>query len=253
MADTTIEEIFGSSLLAYWHASDLAVGNGNAVSDWPDRKNSISMLQATGGLQPLQIDNYASSGYPAAQFDGTDDYLITTDASLNVTKYAILAAVKQNTAAAADTVYAVGSSGYCRLMANSSTIGDFRLQETSLSTSGAASGSSGINVVAGRCQADGYLWIENGPSVGSLVGSTTITASATHYMGCRPGPSQYFDGGVFAIAFVDLAECAWYDVIKGLVQMRSDFGLAIYDPLPQAPAGGTSGFTGIRGVGALGT
>lgn len=252
---TTVEAILGSSLLAYWHAADLSVGDGNAIPSWVDRINSLSMAQATGASQPIQRADYATTGYPAAEFDGANDFLSVTDASLDVSKFAFLCAVKQNTAASGDTVYNVGgATDKCRLMANSTTIGDFRLQNVSASTNSAPSGSSGINVVAGRCQGDGYFWIQNGSSVAQRESAITINTDAEHFMGCRPGPLQLFDGGIFAFCFVDLDTCSWYDVTKALVQMRNDFGLTIYDQLPAAPTGGTAGFTGIgSGFRGLGT
>ena len=239
MASTTVEAILGAGLLAYWHADDLTAGDGNAISSWLDRKNSIDMAQATGSKQPTQRDDYASTGYAAAEFDGTDDALSCTDADLDVSKFAILAAVKQNTAAAADTVYAVGGATYCRLMADSTSKGDFRVQNGGVSSIGAQGSTTGVNVVAARCQTE-VIQVHNYEDVGLHITPGTLNTSDNHFMGARNGTMQYFDGGIFAIAFVDLNVCSWYGVIEAMVQMQNDFGLTLLDTLPQAAEGGGS-------------
>lgn len=237
---TTVKEILGDGLKAFWRGADLTAGDGNAIASWIDCENGLAMAQAVGSKQPIHRTDYASSGYPAAEFDGVDDFLSVDDPMLDVTKFAFLCAVKQATAGTADTVYAVGASSYCRMMANSSNIGDFRIQNGSISTSGAASGSSGINVVAGRCQGDGYMWIQNGPATAQRVGDVTINADSEHFMGARGGTVQFFDGGILAFAFIDLQLVGWYKVVEAAVQMEQDFGLTLHDQLPTAVGGAES-------------
>ena len=246
MANTTVEDILSNGLLAYWHASDLTAGDGNPISSWIDRINSLDMTQGTSGKEPTQRNNYSSTGYPAAEFDGVDNFLSVTDASLDVSKFAILASVKQNTAASADTVYASGGATYCRIMANSTTKGDFRIQNGSISTTGAQGSTTGINVVSARCQ-DEIMHILNYEGIGFHIAPGAINHTSTHYMGARNGTMQFFDGGIFAIAVIDLNVCAWYDVIKAQVQMENDFGLTLLDTLPQASSGGDGGIKSIGG------
>ena len=241
MPTPTLEEHLGAGLLAYWLASDLTAGDGNAVASWTDRVNSIDMAQATASKRPLQIDNYASTGYAAAEFDGTDDSLEADDVSLDVTKFAILMAVKQaSPVAVANTAYCVGNaSTFSRIMANSTTIGDFRLQNGSTSSTGAASGSTDINVIAARFQSDGYFWIQNGSGIGSYGPSLTINSDQEQHLGSRGGTQQYFRGGILAAAFVDLNVCSWHDVLGARVIMRNNFGLTLYDQLPETSGGST--------------
>ena len=239
MANTTVEDILGDGLLAYWHAADLTVGDGNQVSAWADRKNSISMAQSSFMFRPTLRTNYSSTGYPAVEFNGSDQFLEASDSSLDVTKFAILFAALQNTAGTSDTVYQVGSSSYCRIMANSTTKGDYRIQNGAQSTTGAGGSSTGINVVRARCQATDILMLKNYRKVGQHSNPTTAqNSSHYHYMGSRGGTMQFFDGGIFAVAFVDLNECSWYGVEEAAVQMENDFGLTLLDTLPQAPSGG---------------
>ena len=235
----SVETILDSGLLAYWLGSDLDAGDGNTISAWTDRENGRDMAQATAAKRPTQDDDYSSTGFRAAVFDGTDDFLSVTHSSLDVTTYGLLLAVKQNTAATADTVYQVGSASYCRMTSNSGTVGDFRMQNAGVSTSGASSGSTGINVIAARCQSNKYFQIFNGSGIGFYnAASLTINKSGTHYMGSRGGTLQFLDGGIFAAAVIDLSVCSWIDVLAAQIQMRKDFGLTTYDNLPASGGAG---------------
>lgn len=238
---TTIETIFGDSLLAYVNGADLAVGDGNEIATWPGRVNSIDYTQGTVSKQPLQADNYGGTGFTAAQLDGVDDFLTVNDASLDVSKYGFLAAVKQNTAGPSDTVYAVGNASYCRLMCNSATIGDFRVQHQSISTGGAAGSLTGINVVAAVCRSE-FRWIFNDDGLADSKNDVSMVTDSEHFMGARGGTTQFFDGGIFAFAFIDLDQCGIGDLLKGFALMRDDFGLPALDMLPSAPAAGNAGW-----------
>lgn len=237
----TVENRLGSGILAYWNAQDSAVGDGNEIASIADRVNGISLAQTISAMRPILRSDFDSTGYPAMDFDGIDDYLTVNNASLNVSKFAFLGAVKQTSAAVADTVYAVGNATYCRMMSNSASIGDFRLQNGGTSTQGALDSSGDINVVAGRCQSDGYFWIDNKSNRGNFTGTTVINSSSEHFMGSRSGTLQFFHGGIFAFCLVDLNLCAWYDVLAAQVLMRNDFGLPIFENLPQQSSGGGSG------------
>ncbi len=65
----------------YW-ASDPGwtnPGDGLGVSSWRDSVAAVNALQAVGANQPLYRASYAGlNGKPAIEFDGTNDYLLST-------------------------------------------------------------------------------------------------------------------------------------------------------------------------------
>lgn len=76
---------FGT-LLNEWDPADLmaSVADGGVVSSWVDTTASVSLAQATGGLQPVlrySVTNFG--GEPGVDFDGTDDFLSGTIANDN--------------------------------------------------------------------------------------------------------------------------------------------------------------------------
>jgi hypothetical protein len=75
--------ILGASLLAWWTAdrADLITLNGSAVTSWKDVVAGYDALQGVGASRPL----YSATSFNAAPgltFDGTDDELTCTSASL---------------------------------------------------------------------------------------------------------------------------------------------------------------------------
>lgn len=86
----TIYSVLGSSLLAEWAADQPstiyedtggtdAAEDGDMVAAWRSTSNSaLSSLatQSTSGDRPIYRSNYAGSGYPCIEFDGSGDALI---------------------------------------------------------------------------------------------------------------------------------------------------------------------------------
>ena len=102
----SIYTMLGSALLAEWAADEPAtiyedIGgtnaaeDGDAVASWRSTSNgTLSLLatQSTGANQPIYRANYASSGYPAVEFDGTNDgLLIPHNAAFNITNLTVFA------------------------------------------------------------------------------------------------------------------------------------------------------------------
>lgn len=73
----------GSSLIAWWAAdrADLITLNSNKVTSWKDVKAGYDMAQSTDSLRPIYSAT-SFNGAPGVNFDGTDDYLVCTDAAL---------------------------------------------------------------------------------------------------------------------------------------------------------------------------
>ena len=60
-----------------WSAKTLTIPDGDIVEVWPDTQNGICLRQNTSTVHPLYRANYASSGYPGVEFDGSNDFLQT--------------------------------------------------------------------------------------------------------------------------------------------------------------------------------
>ena len=105
----TIYTVLGSSLLVEWAADQPATiyedtggtdqaEDGDAVAAWRSTANgTLSLLttQSTAANRPLYRANYASSGYPAIEFDGSNDgLLIPHNAALDISEQTIFAVVK---------------------------------------------------------------------------------------------------------------------------------------------------------------
>jgi len=57
------------------------ITNGTAIAAWEPSGGTIAddVLQTTLGARPIYRSNYNSSGYPAADFDGSNDVLTAID------------------------------------------------------------------------------------------------------------------------------------------------------------------------------
>jgi len=86
----TIYTVLGSRIIGEWAAdvpsnifTDTAgttlATNGDAVAAWGPTSYSLTSglaTQTTAGSRPIYRSNYASSGYPAIEFDGSNDGLL---------------------------------------------------------------------------------------------------------------------------------------------------------------------------------
>lgn len=73
-ASTTWHNVFPWSYS--WLADDLAPG---AVSSWVDGQAGKTLAQATSGKQPVKAATTGPNSQPGVTFDGTNDYLQTSD------------------------------------------------------------------------------------------------------------------------------------------------------------------------------
>jgi len=107
------------STIAYaWEATALVLSDGDPVPSWVDSVAAVDLAQSTPSARPAYVADLGSTGYPGVNFDGTDDYLWTSDAGL-------CAVFSDAVARPAFTIYAVmlngGTSSRWALAAGSSS------------------------------------------------------------------------------------------------------------------------------------
>lgn len=74
-----------------------AATNGGSVAAWSPNAGSIStdFLQSTSGSRPIYRTDYNSSGYPAIEFDGSNDFMACAySASWQVASLTVFAAIE---------------------------------------------------------------------------------------------------------------------------------------------------------------
>ncbi len=263
----TIYSTLGSSLLLEWAADEPttiyedtggtdAAEDGDGVASWRSTANgSLSLLatQSTSGSRPIYRSNYASSGYPAIEFDGTDDgLLIPHNAGMSITNQTIFIVAKADTVSAYRMLLSkVGNGGWTTGLAATTING------TNLSTyvNGTAYGTlkPGSNRFIFVFRYDGSLirlW-RNDAEIQSLdlVGSVTAnTSNGGIGNGGQSGGNYPWDGPIQHIVWCNGSYSrAAIDYVVNALGDR--WGISI-----ENPPSGTSGFTGLSGLsGRLGT
>lgn len=222
-----------------------AVAENGAIARWQDKSgNSNHATQSTSGFRPLRVAG-------GVRFDGTDDRMSLTS-NLTSTDYAFFGVLKKrlsgnamfvlaNSAATAGYVYTDFSDG--NIYFTNGVIGR--------STSG-----SGNNLSTVIVSHDNFLH-RNGTSL-SLT-SAANTGATINMVGARPSTSSYANADFYELIFGPQSLIRWAFWFEGYFAHK--YGLTANLPLghpyktnaPTVGSGGTSGFTGLSGVGRLGT
>ena len=69
---------------------DGSPADGSPVTNWTDTEQSVTLNAAIPAREPTYRENYASSGYPAIEFDGTSDYLLNNTNPIHTTNLSTL-------------------------------------------------------------------------------------------------------------------------------------------------------------------
>jgi hypothetical protein len=264
----TIYSQLGSSLMLEWAADEPTTiyedtggtdqaEDADLVAAWRTTTNgSLSLLstQSTSGSRPTYRADYASSGYPAIEFDGTDDgLLIPHNAALSITSQTIFIVAKADTISNWRMLISKLSSGSWTQGLHIATYGS-TLLTLGLDAAQVVSvrpGTTSRFVICARYDGSfGKLWRNDYElATGSRSGVVTgHTANGGIGNGGASGGNYPWDGAIQHILWCS-GSCP-RAVVDYVVNALGDrWGISIEDP----PAG-TSGFTGLSGLtGRLGT
>ena len=264
MADATFADLFGSDILLHYDASDAAslftdtggttpAADGNEVKCITPQSDASLQVNLTNANGPTYRANYASSGYAALQFDGVNDALVQATTGLASTRFFVVAAFTP--ISTVGTIWNRGATvaNMCRLYWNGTSSYIFQSLGGTNDVNASATLVSG-KIVASCVIGSGHTEIDVlGPSFG--VQNHTISASIAQNFNLGvsnfSGFTQYGNFAFHELLLI-AGTCEWGQVVRASKILRNKWGIADPNALPQK-AGGTSGFTGLSGVGRLGT
>lgn len=253
MADATYQDLFGTDILLHYDASDASTifedtGGTDAAEDGDVVKclktTSISTLtsaltESTNG--PAYRSNYASSGYAALEFDGSNDILGNASVGLSAERYFVLmcATIISGTSG---TFWWRGN-GLTHFMRNYISTTNTPAFQT---TGGTAFFTAIPTAVTGRMVlatvfGDSQNQLDAlGICVGNKSTGTVSASVADHfYIGAGYNAGAYQPAN---IAFHELlyiaGTCEWGQVLRGAKLMRSKWGITDPNGTPQAASGG---------------
>lgn len=253
---TTIYSVLGSSLMLEWAADEPAtiyedtggtdaVEDGDAVASWRSTANgSLSLLanQSTLANRPLYRANYASSGFPAIEFDGSNDgLLVPHSTALNITNQTIVIVAKADTLSAWRMLLSkVGNSSWTNgfhIASYSSSAVNFFINTLQLAT--AQPGTANRVIFAIRYNGvSGEMWI-NDSAIGASTFSATLTTNTSDggigFAG-QSGGGYYWDGAIQHILWCNGA-CSRTAMEYVVNALGDRWGISITDP---PSIGGTS-------------
>ncbi len=243
-AGSTVDGIFGDYKLMHWDAADLADGDANDITGWLDRVESLGW---TINGTPIQNDDYKSTGFRAAELDGVGDYFELSNAIANVsTGVGLIIVHHENVAATSDTLFSwfTSSTDYMRLMLNTATAGDIRIQHrnTSVVNTGGTGARSGICVTVARFD----IGLVQAMTAYDCTGATiTDDLAVTNdiFLGAQGTPANYYDGGIFEVILVDL-NAGWPAMLAAATVLRNKYNVTHPDTTPSdcdCPDGGSGG------------
>lgn len=261
MADATFADLFGDELYLHYDASDAsklftdaggtsAASDGNEVKCIKPQADAFFQVNLTNANGPAYRSNYASSGYAALEFDGTNDVLqnLSTGIGTATRGFVLFASTPLNSG----TNWCRGASGSVFLRGFPGTTSE-AMQNASLTLSmtGLASGRRVTAYVGGanQSQIDAL-----GFSVGNQVNYITSGLTGAFTLGAiYTGSLSQFHQMAFYECLVIGPNCEWGQVLRAAKILRNKWGITDPNALPQAASGGVTGFTGLSGVGRLGT
>jgi len=210
-----------------------------------------NITEATNG--PTYRANYASSGYPAIEFDGTDDRLVlNTPGLVPFTRLFFLYAAERSTANLTMRALSIGVNATHYIASGTSNSISNRLQSAGGTAFFLDFVFADLRSVAACVIGNGQNQIDqlaNGNG-NKLTGVISASLGDRFNVGMRPDAAQFWQGAIFEIMVI-AGTCEWGQVIRAGKIMRDKWGIDDPNAYPQKiTGGGTAGFTGIRGMGA---
>lgn len=247
MANATLFDLFGNDILLHYDASVAAslftdtggttpASDGNEVKCWKPQSDASLQVNLTHTTGPTYRSNYVSSGYPALEFDGSNDALLNASTGLTTSQKVFIIAVFQplnsfgtiwcrgDTAAWSRAYYGTDSENIQQSAGSSVSI-----------TSGLPSGRRVVAYVVGTSQTQldalGYSAGSQSISlISSLTGAITIGALNTGSL------SQYGNLAFNEILAIG-SSCEWGQVIRGAKILRDKWGVTDPNGYPQKSGG----------------
>jgi hypothetical protein len=245
----TLDSSLPSTLFAD-AAKTVPITDGTGVAAAVSAGGSIATdaLQSTSGSRPTYRANYSSSGYSALEFDGTaDHFAIAHSAAWNVSILDVFAVLTLTSSS--------GSRGVISKWSNTSWSdgwgiavdgGNFRFGAPNY-TNAAARYTGGTRMLL-------HVHFENAGNGGQfglyygggVTGAGPQNNSASVFIGrADPSGAFYMAGAINEICFFGGGETD-QAIVDTKQMLRAKWGLA-------SVAAGVTGFTGLSGVGRLGT
>lgn len=254
MTNATFADLFSTDLLLHYDASDSAslftdtggtsaASNGNEVKCWKPASDATLSVNLTESTGPTYRSNYASSGYAALEFDGTNDRLGNSFTGITGSRMFVLACVTL-----------IGSSG--TIWWRGANTSHFLRNYVSAANTPAIQSAGGAgaffsalpSTVTGRMVlASVYGDSQNQlDALGTCFGNKntgTISGSITSgfYVGAGENSGSQFQPCNMALheILVVGANCEWGQVIRGAKILRNKWGVADPNALPQTASGST--------------
>lgn len=253
---STIYSVLGSSLLLEWAADEPttiyedtggtdAAEDGDAVASWRSTANgALSLLanQSTPLNRPIYRANYASSGYPAIEFDGSNDgLLIPHNAALSITNQTVFIVAKADTLSAWRMLLSkVGNASWTtgiHIASYSASLLSWYGNNASFAN--VQPGTLNRFIIAARYNsASGELWL-NDTTIGGITVATSITGHSADGgigNGGSAGGSYPWDGPIQHILWCDGA-CSRTAMEYVVNALGDRWGISIADP-PTIGGGG---------------
>jgi len=265
MADATFADLLGSDILLHYDASDasslfsdtagttLAVDGGEVECIKP-QSTALLQVDLTNANGPTYRADYSSSGYSALQFNGVNNALANASTGLTAgTNWFALTAFTPLTGTGAIWSRGANSTHFARLFQN--TAPNFLAQSTGATNFSVSLVTSTAKQVLAIANQSGHNEF-NG--LGFSIGNQTANAVSASIAGNFTLGAANFTGltAFAAFAFHEVliigSSCEWGQVLRAAKIMRNKWGITDPNATPQK-SGGTSGFTGLSGVGRLGT
>lgn len=220
-----------TSLQAWWDAADASTitkDGSNLVSAWTDKSgNSRDLAQATGTNQPTWTASVLN-GFPAIDFDGTDNYMISTTNLLTGTSGEVWMVVVSDAVSSTLTAFSAsdtaGDVNKFEFQPGNATTSRVQLNTYNASTNNAVRATTTTlangTVYLVRFASSGTAWTVqvNGTdeSLTAVVGSNTgdwfgdVAAIDNFVMGCvvdntNPSGTRFFNGRVCEMVITSAA------------------------------------------------
>lgn len=236
-------------LLTEWDARDIALANNDPVATWAKSSASTEGNNLTQGTA-LQRPLFKTGTYPYLQFDGTNDVLSCNLATDPTVVFVVFEATIDGTTRALYSALSGGNFHWAHLSGSQLTnpyVG------TTPSISPQAAWASSLNGVrqamAFRVTSSTAGCLADRISVSGAITAKPSFAGVLSVGGFNAGTSFPWSGKIHYVA--TCVGMSLEKIARGLAILRHEWGAPGDDP--GSVGGGTSGFTGLSGVGRLGT
>lgn len=251
MANATYADLLGSDILLHFDASDAgslftdtaattAASDGDTVRAWTQQAGASlggNAIEATNA--PIYRSNYAASGYPALEFDGSNDRLVLDAPGLvPFTRLFFLYAATRSTENLTLRVFSIGTELTHYIAAGTATSILNRLQSVGGTALTLDFEYEDRKAVSACVIGDGQNQInELGNGTGNKLTSVISGSLGDRFViGMRPNAEQFWSGPIFEIMVI-AGTCEWGQVIRAAKIMRNKWGIADPNALPQKASG----------------